>query len=443
MSTMNTFKSLTVWAIPILLLCLAVFAVPAAAQEAGAAGIVAAGTDQPDPDARQPPTSFATYFERLDLAGLLEANTYVEWLTLLGAILVGLVIGRILGYILRKSGQRTYDRGWHVLGHVLMDLAGPAALGLLTMGLMFGLGRLHLTEDMRVFTLQIIKLLYYIAFFWYAYNLVSVIELFLTRLAARTKSDLDDQLVPLVRKSLRVFLVVVAALFIAQNVLGANIASWLAGLGIAGLAVSLAAQDSLKNLFGSITIFLDQPFLVGDFIKYGEDVGTVEEIGFRSTKIRTLDGHVVTIPNSLIVNDPVTNIGRRPHIRRVLNVTVTYDTPPAKIDEGIQILREIFQLDGIRQAIHDPEEPDNPDKFPPRVYFNDFNAASLNIVVYYWHRPGVWWDYLEHAHRFDMELLQRFNDAGIDFAFPTQTLYLAGDEKRQLTVNVQQAARPQ
>ncbi len=381
--------------------------------------------------------SLLAFIDHVDFTRLWQDNTYVEWLILLGGIFGGLVIGRLVGYLLNKVGTRWDKRGWRVSGHLLMDLASPASLALLTAGLGVGLSYLVIDRAVQDFATKILYLLVTVAAFWYAYNLVSVVEVFLTDLTRRTESELDDQLVPLIRKSLRVFLVVVAVLFIAQNILGANVTSWLAGLGIIGLAVSLAAQDSLKNLFGSVTIFLDQPFLVGDFIKYAGETGTVEEIGFRSTKVRTLKGHVLTIPNSLIVNDPVENIGRRPYIRRVLNVTVTYDTPPEKVEAGVKIIREICQTEGIREAIHDPDEPDNPDRFPPRIYFNDFNAASLNIVVYYWHRPGAWWDYLAHSHKFDMELLRRFNEAGIDFAFPTQTLYLAGDENRQLTVNVQ------
>ncbi len=229
---------------------------------------------------------------------------------------------------------------------------------------------------------------------------------------------------PLVRKTLRIFVVVVSVLTIAQSVFGTDITAWLAGLGIAGLAVSLAAQDSIKNLFGSITIFLDRPFQVGDRIVFDGHDGPVEEIGFRSTRLRTLEGNVVTIPNSRMVDSSVLNISKRGAIRRIINVTVTYDTAPARLREAVAILKQIFTEPDIAPGL----DPAN----PPRVAFNEFNADSLNIVVFYWYAPPDYWAYLDHAERLNMKILERFNDAGIDFAFPTQTLYLAGDTKRPI-----------
>ena len=124
-------------------------------------------------------------------------------------------------------------------------------------------------------------------------------------------------MVPLITKTIRVFLLVIMALFAAENVFQANISAWLAGLGIAGLAVSLAAQDSIKNVFGSITILMDQPFAQGDFVKMASFSGTVEEVGFRSTRLRTPEGSIVTIPNSEVANASIENLARRPAIRRV------------------------------------------------------------------------------------------------------------------------------
>jgi MscS family membrane protein len=205
----------------------------------------------------------------------------------------------------------------------------------------------------------------------------------------------------------------------------------LAGLGIAGLAVSLAAQDSLKNLFGSITILLDRPFRVGQRIVYAGYDGTVEEIGFRSTRLRTLTGNLVNIPNSKIVNDPIENIGVRPAIQRVINVTITYDTPREKIQQAVNLLRGILEEPGIGEPIH-PVINDTPT--PPRVFFNDFNADSLNIFVIYWYAPPSWWDYMAHAEKLNFRIFEEFEKAGIEFAFPTRTLYLADDPKRRLRI---------
>ncbi|MFA7237556.1 MAG: mechanosensitive ion channel family protein [Phycisphaeraceae bacterium] len=400
-----------------------------------------AGTDASHAETARAPEGAdkkaASLIASFKISDLRQQNHAEQWLTLLAALFLGLVIGKIAQYFLSRLGQRLIDRKWDARGHLFADLANPASLALFTLGLTIGLSQLKMSTALFDFCEKTEKLLLSIAIFWYLYNLVSVIEVALTRLTAKTQSTLDDMLVPLLRKTLRIFLIVIATLFILDSIFEVNIGAWLAGLGIAGLAVSLAAQDSLKNLFGSFTIFLDQPFLVGSVIKYQGELGTIEEIGFRSTKLRTLDGSVITIPNSTIVNEAVENVGLRPYIKRTINVTITYDTPPEKIQQALTIIKEIFQLDGIREAIHDETDPLIPDKFPPRVYFNELNADSLNLITIYWHRPADYWQYLQHSERFNLELFKRFNEAGIDFAFPTQTLYLAGDEKRPLKIGTE------
>jgi len=222
-------------------------------------------------------------------------------------------------------------------------------------------------------------------------------------------------------------------LIYVTHALEMELAPLLASFGLAGLAVSFAAQDTIKNLFGGVTIFLDRPFKIGECILFGGYDEVVEEIGFRTTKIRTLKCHLVTIPTANITSDAVENVGRRPYIRRVMNVTITYDTPREKIEQGVEILRAILDEDGIREPIR-PVVGGN--EFPPRVYFNDYNAESLNIFMIYWFAPPAYWDYLEHAHKVNLRIFEEFEKAGIEFAFPTQTLYLAGAPRRKLSVQM-------
>ena len=374
-----------------------------------------------------------SFWDKMQLGKLWQENTTTQWLILLGAIFLGFVVGKIVGVVLRRLAKQAGDRGWVMRQNVLGDLVGPAALALLALGLTLGLASLSMSVPLQRFWMKMLMLLYSIAFFWYAYNLVSVIDVMLMRLTSKTESALDDQLVPLIRKTLRVFLIVIAVMFIFDTVLDQDITTWLAGLGIAGLAVSLAAQDSLKNLFGSITVLLDRPFQVGERIVFSGFDGTVEDIGFRSTKIRTAVGHLVTIPNSNIVNDPVENIGSRPFIRRTIDVTITYDTSREKIEQAVKILEDLMEEPGIAEPIH-PRIGTN--EYPPRVFFSDYNAESLNIKVLYWYSPPAYWDYMEHAQRLNLRLFEEYEKAGIEFAFPTQTLYLAGDPKRELAVKM-------
>ncbi len=379
------------------------------------------------------PVQTVDWIDTLGLDRLVEQNSLLSWGILLFMIFAGLVGGKVIAYVLHRIKQQLEKTHFSSYGMVLDLAAGSAQLAVFAVALRIGLAQLVMSEALAFFSSDLVLLLLYIALFWYVFNLVSILEIWLKKITAHTGSDLDDMIVPLVRKSLRIFVVILALLLIAENVFGQDIGAWLAGLGLAGLAVSLAAQDSVKNIFGSMTILFDRPFKVGDRVNFGGFEGPVEAIGFRSTKIRTLTGHLVTVPNSRIVNEPVENIGARPYIRRLMNVTITYDTTLERIQKAVDIIRNILEEPGIREPIHGKV---GNNELPPRVYFNDFNAASLNIIVLYWFIPPMFVDYLEHAQRVNLRLFEEFEKAGIDFAFPTQTLYLAGDQKRKLAVNL-------
>jgi MscS family membrane protein len=227
---------------------------------------------------------------------------------------------------------------------------------------------------------------------------------------------MDDMLVPVIRKSLRITIAIIAALFIAETILGAGqIKTILLSAGVGGIAIALAAKDTIANFFGSVTIFADRPFQIDELVKIGEHLGPVEEVGFRSTKIRTLQGHLVTVPNSVIANSMVENIGRRPFIRRTSNITITYDSGERGAKRAVEIIKEV--LAGVPEINTDPERP-------PRVYFSDFNDWSLNIYMSYWVKPPDYWLYQQVNERVNLEIMKRFEAEKIEFAFPSQTLYV-------------------
>jgi MscS family membrane protein len=199
--------------------------------------------------------------------------------------------------------------------------------------------------------------------------------------------------------------------------------SVVAGLGVGGLAIGLAAQDMIKNFFGSIMIFSDRPFELGDRIQVDDYDGTIEAVGFRSTQVRTLDGHVVTVPNGALANKAIRNVSRRPNIRRIFNVGITYDTPPDKVELALGLVKEIL-------TDHEGQDPE----MPAHVYFDQFQDSSLNLFVIYWYHPADWWAYCRFSERVNLEILKRFNEAGIEFAFPSQTVYLAGGTNSTTTV---------
>ncbi|MBX3034065.1 MAG: mechanosensitive ion channel family protein [Bdellovibrionaceae bacterium] len=238
----------------------------------------------------------------------------------------------------------------------------------------------------------------------------------LTRMAARTETPLDDQLIPLATKTLKILVVVLSVLIALQN-FGVNVASILAGLGLGGLALALAAKDTAANLFGSVTILLDNPFKVGDWIKVGDTEGNVEEIGFRSTRIRTFYNSLITVPNSVIANERIDNMGarRRRRVRQTLGLL--YETPPEKIAEFCDSVRYLLQEHPqvAREAVS--------------VTFKNFSAASLDIQVTF-HIVDVLDSNEEEAvtQTLFLEILEAARKAGVEFAYPTQTLYVKNNE---------------
>jgi MscS family membrane protein len=310
-------------------------------------------------------------------------------------------------------------------GLVLHAALWPIRILLVAIGIYAVEGLLPLPPTAERFAGTAVSVLGAVAVVFFAYRLLDVLEYELTKFAKREDTKLDLNFVKLIRIITRVLVVVLGAIYILQAITGKPLNALLAGLGIGGLAVALAAQDTLKNFFGSIMIMLDKPFVVGDRVTVDGVDGPVEDIGFRSTRIRTFPGHLVAVPNEKMARINIENIGRRPSIRRLTNITITYDTPPEKVDRALTIIREILNN-------HEGMDPE----FPPRVYFNEFNDASLNIMMIYWYFPPNYWDFLAFNERVNLQIMKAFEAEGIEFAFPTTTTYLAQDDRRPLNVTI-------
>jgi len=341
---------------------------------------------------------------------------------LFGAILGGLVAGKLAQVFLLRLAKRLKEQEQPFLAVILEASAKSVVVIVFVVALRVGFSFLSLNETVQGWSENTIDVLIILAIGFMAYRLVDVVGYWMGRAAQRTESKLDDMLVPMVRTSLRVTVVVLALLQIATVVAGTTLTSILATLGVGGLALALAAQDTVKNFFGSLVIFADKPFEVGDRVVIDGHDGPVEEVGFRSTRIRTLEGHLVTIPNGELANKSIQNIGKRKYLRRTMNITITYDTSPDMVRRAVDIVKDILQD-------HEGMHPDS----PPRVFFSDLNDMSLNVSAVYWYFPPDWWAYCAFNERVNHELLRRYNEEGIAFAFPTQTLYLEGSAAPQLT----------
>ena len=253
------------------------------------------------------------------------------------------------------------------------------------------------------------------------YRLIDVLSYYLEKITKKTETTLDDQLIPLLRKSLKVFVILAGGIFILQN-LDFDITGLLAGISIGGLAFALAAQDTIKNLFGSIMIFIDRPFTVGDWIVTNGVDGTVEEVGFRSTRVRTFHNSVVSIPNGNIANMTVDNMGMRVYRRFKTNIAVTYDTPPALLETFVEGLKLIVKN-------HPKTRKDYYE-----IHLNSFGASSLDILFYIFFNVPTWSEELKYRGEVMLSIIELADRLGVRFAFPTSTLHVENfPEKAGLT----------
>ena len=333
---------------------------------------------------------------------------YVVLAFYVAKLLDGLVHGQ-----LRKLAARTETR----LDDAILELLrGPVKIVAFVILLHLGLRIFPWPDWAETFISNALKIVVACSITYVALKLVDLaMGIWQKRVEEADEAVLDVQLLPVVGKSLKVFLIIVAALVTSQN-LGMNVTGLLASLSIGGLAVGLAAQDTLSNLFGAVALFADKPFRVGERIQLDTIDGTVEAIGLRSTRIRNLDGHLVTVPNRTMANANVINISRRPNIKTVMNIGVTYDTSSGDVERAMRIIDSIYRP--------------HPKTFDLIVSFNKFESSSLNILVVHWWDSTDYAEYLQGFQELNLELKRRFDTEGISFAFPTQTLHLRKDSEQ-------------
>lgn len=261
-----------------------------------------------------------------------------------------------------------------------------------------------------------------IVIIWTGMRMLDLLLEFLIRQFQKREREAAIVLLRPINGLLKACLIILGVILWLSHI-GFNITTLLAGFGIGGAALALAAQDTLKNFFGSVMIMLDKPFLVGQRIKAKGHDGVVEEIGVRSTKLHLLTGHQAVIPNEELARIDVENIGRRPYIKRSTKIRLAYDTPLEKVEKAVTIIRNI--LDN-----HEGMKPE----MPPRVFFNEFNPDSLNILVLYWYHPPDYWAFNALNQRVNLQIMREFEQQGIRFALPSSITYLAHHNQKPLQI---------
>ncbi len=339
--------------------------------------------------------------------------TILDYVLIFFTILVALAAKKTIDYLLRHKLRPLAEKTKTKLDELILNIIdGPLGFFVFVLAFFAITKILRFPEKVSLFVDKVFQVLVAINVTYLLIKLVDVIEVFLSPIVKKTASKLDNQLLPIIKKSLKIFIGVMATMIIIDN-LGYNVKTILAGLGIGGLAFALAGKDILANFFGSITIFADRPFEVGDRVLVKDHDGMIESIGMRSTRLRTLDGTLVTIPNSTMASASINNISRRPTIKNLFTIGLTYGTSYEKLQEALSILREIYKS--------------HPSTDNYWVYFNKYGSSSLDILIIHWCKYTKYEEYLKATEEINLEIKRRFGEKGIDFAFPTQTIHLKKD----------------
>lgn len=363
---------------------------------------------------------------------LLERNSPKSWLFLLAWTVGGFVLAVCVLRVSRRKTRDAKEPGlMSAAQSVVQSLNGPLYLLLATGGLGLGLQSIWLPNTLFEPVLVTMLLAVALGFFWMTWRFTATVPARLGSWMTPEGESPGQQILEIARKVMRLGLILGFAFLCAEFIFGADLTALLAGVGIVGLAITLAAQDTLKDLFAALTIHVNRPFALGDLVRFEGYFGHIEEIGFRMTRIRTLDGHLVTIPNAKLVSDPVENVGARPFIRRRFRLDLPYDTPIEDVSAAIESVRESIRTAGGLAGDKEVE-----------VHFDEFGPHSFKLLVQYYYESGDYWAAKKKATEIDLAIVECFRDKGVEFAFPTRTLFVHGEEPPEAAASEDGAAAP-
>ena len=316
-----------------------------------------------------------------------------------------LVIEKVIIELLVKYGYKK------LASNLVHPIAQPISYLIIFPILMVLIPVLQLPVTFSRYLIIVLRALWPVFLTIVAYRLVDIFGLYMMKVADKTESTLDDQLVPLLRKVLKTFVIIIGALFVLIN-LNISIIPFITGISIGGLALALAAQDTIKNFFGSLMIFIDKPFQIGNWITSGEIDGEVEEVGLRSTRVRTFRNSLIYVPNGILADSTIDNHGLRVYRRYYTTLAITYDTPPRLVEVFIEGLNKI-----VEKHPHTRKDKYN-------IFMNDFGDSSLNIMFYIFFQAPNWALELQYRHEIIIQILKLAEDLNVRFAFPTRTLHM-------------------
>ena len=337
-----------------------------------------------------------------------------QWVGLLLLLFLAYIIYKIISFVFSKIIKQFADLRFGKLAiHKTKSLKAGKALGLFltTKAISILIPTLLLHPKINLYLVTIFSILGSFFFILFLIRAVDILMEYFEQYATTTTGTLDNQLIPVLRKIIKLVIIIGGLIFILDQ-LEVNVTALLAGISIGGLAIALAAQDTVKNLFGSLMIFLDRPFQIGDGISFSGVSGTVEEVGIRSTRIRTFNNSLVSVPNGKITDAIIDNLGMRIYRRWKTDLGLTYNTPTQKIESFIEGVRLILSNHNLTKK----------DAF--EVHLNNFGASSLNVLMSIYFETNVWTEELKARHEIMLDIIKLAEKLDVQFAFPSTSVYI-------------------
>jgi MscS family membrane protein len=302
---------------------------------------------------------------------------------------------------------------------LLDSLKKPVDFFFIIVGLKFTISFLILPNGLYDFMISLIRSGFALALFWSIFNMVTPLSHIIHTFSEKFGKELSSDIANFLIKTLKLLILLIGFVSVLQE-WGYNISGFLASLGLVGMAFALAAKDTAANLFGSLVIFSDRPFKVGDWIKTPDIEGTVEEVGIRSTKIRTFAQAVVTVPNAVLANSAILNWSRMGKRRIKMKIGLTYSTTQQQINDIVNDIRSMLQN---HNEIHQDTI---------FIYFTDFDDSSLGIFCYYFTKTTNWGEFMRVKEDTNLKIMQIVQKHNASFAFPSQSLYIEKIDKEMI-----------
>ncbi len=348
-----------------------------------------------------------------------SGNTLAHWAIFCGLLVASWFLRTVVTTTIFKILQHFASKTETTLDDKLFPaLENPTKGLIVVLGFFAAFKVLKLSPSLDAGMVNLFKIAFPAVIFWGGIKAISAIVDHLGEVA-REKDMGIAAFLPLIKKTVLIVFIILGGLTIIQS-FGYDVKTFLAGLGIGGLAFALAAQDTLTNLFGSFVVAIDRPFLVGDAVQIGAHQGTVESIGMRSTKLRTAARTLIAIPNKTVASDAIINFTRMPQRRVEQIIGLTYETSPEKMDGILADIRLILKND---PEVHQQAIIAN---------FTNYGPSSLDIQIVYFTSNPDWTKHLELRERINLKIMRAVSTRGLSFAFPTQTVQLDGPVARAL-----------